>query len=80
MIIVMDVLWWGPQDAAAAAALRRVAFTWGDRPSSARPQLEEALAALAEGSAMQADLARRFNVSRSRFRGLQYDSRNKDMG
>lgn len=37
----------------------------GRHPALARHQREEALAALAEGSATQADLARRFNVSRS---------------
>lgn len=37
----------------------------GRPPALTRHQREEALAALAEGSATQADLARRFNVSRS---------------
>ncbi|MBG0807872.1 helix-turn-helix domain-containing protein, partial [Methylosinus sp. H3A] len=37
----------------------------GPPPALTRHQREEALAALAEGSATQADLARRFNVSRS---------------
>ncbi|MEK4034571.1 recombinase family protein [Methylocystis sp. IM3] len=37
----------------------------GRPPALTRHQREEAFAALAEGSATQADLARRFNVSRS---------------
>jgi DNA invertase Pin-like site-specific DNA recombinase len=36
----------------------------GRAPALTRPQREEALAALAKGTATQADLARRFNVSR----------------
>jgi hypothetical protein len=39
-------------------------------PKFTRHQREEALAAFAKGSATQADLARRFNVSRSRISRL----------
>jgi DNA invertase Pin-like site-specific DNA recombinase len=43
----------------------------GRPPKLTRHQREEALAALAEGAATQADLARRFNVNRSTISRLQ---------